>query len=339
MTSPSKRSVDTGRATRKQLLVLLTLLLAADVAILMDIPVCRQILGITCFFILPGLLILACLRWHSSDIFKQLVLAFGLSASFLMFVGLLINYLYPLLGYHKPLSLVSLVATYSGIMLLLWLIAYHQKIQVIVIPNSSSISDLTTKSKLFSPLLFAMLLPLTAVIGVNLLNTHSNNIMLVSLFFILPIFATLIIILHDKLPSNAYPLTILMISLSLVLINPLRGEYPIVGGDSAAELNVIRLTIESARWSMGNYRSPVNACLSTAILSPVTQMLLGISKESIYRFLGPIMMALVPLGLFTLNRRYIGDTSAFLASLFVVCQYSFIINIGSRVQIAWFFLP
>lgn len=337
MTSPSQIPVDTGR-TRKQLVFLLILLLAADVAILMDIPVFRQILGIACFFILPGLLILACLRFSSSSMFKQFVLSIGLSASFLMFVGLLINYLYPLFGYPKPLSLVSLVASYSGIMLLLWMITYRQKIPVIVLPNSSSLSDLTTKGKLFSPLLFAMLLPLISFLGVYLLNTQSNNIMLVSLVFIIPIFAALMFMLHDRLPSNAYALTVLMISLALVLINPLRGEYPVVGGDSGSELNVIRSTIESARWSMGNYHNPVNACLSAAILSPVAQMLLGISKESIYRFLGPMMMAFVPLGLFILNRRYIRDTGAFLTSLFVACQYSFIINIGTRVQIAWFFL-
>ncbi|HED00777.1 MAG TPA: DUF2206 domain-containing protein [Proteobacteria bacterium] len=337
MTFSLQKTINTG-SIRKQLVVILILLLAADVAILMNIPVYRQILGITSFFILPGLLILASIRFRSSSMFKQLVLSLGLSVSFIMFVGLLINFVYPFFGYNKPLSLVPLVASYSGIMLLLWVIAYLQKLPVIAFPKSFLRSDLTSTGKFSSPLLFAMLLPLVTVLGVNLMNTDSNNIMLISLFFIIPIFVGLMIILHDKCPSNIYPFIILMISLSLALIHPLRGEYPISGGDTGTELNTIRLTVESARWELGNLDNPIKACLSTAILSPVAGTLLGISPNTLFIFLGPLLMAIVPLGYFTIFRQFIGDIGAFLTSIFVASQYSFIINIGNRIPIAWFFL-
>jgi len=100
-------------AFKKWLITLMVLIVAADIAILLDIPVLRQILGFLCFTTIPGLLILYIIKLDEIDFLKKLVLSVGLSLSFLIFVGLLINTLLPWFGYLKPLSTLPLVLFFS----------------------------------------------------------------------------------------------------------------------------------------------------------------------------------------------------------------------------------
>ena len=109
---------------KRFLLFTLLFLLATDLSILLDIPVFRQILGFTFFTIVPGLLILHILKLNKLGLTEKFVLSVGFSIAFLMFAGLIINWIYPALGYGTPLSTNSLLISFSIILLILAIIAY-----------------------------------------------------------------------------------------------------------------------------------------------------------------------------------------------------------------------
>ena len=67
---------------------IILILLLTDLAILLNIPFLRQILGFIFLTILPGLLILQVLKLNKIGSTEKSVLLVGLSISFLMFFGL-----------------------------------------------------------------------------------------------------------------------------------------------------------------------------------------------------------------------------------------------------------
>ena len=83
---------------------IITLLLLTDLTIILNIPFLRQILGFLFLTILPGLLILQILKLNKIEFLEKFILMWGLSISFLMLFGLLINNLSLNLGYETPLS-------------------------------------------------------------------------------------------------------------------------------------------------------------------------------------------------------------------------------------------
>jgi len=89
-------------------------LISADLSVLLDIPVFRQILGFILLAFVPGMLFLCILKPDKLDMADKFVLSVGLSISFIMGVGILINTLYPRFGYETPLSLISLLISFTS---------------------------------------------------------------------------------------------------------------------------------------------------------------------------------------------------------------------------------
>lgn len=98
---------------------ILVFLIATDLAILLNIPFIRQILGLLFLTILPGLLILQILKLNKQSTIETILYSVGLSIAFLMFIGLFINTLYPLLGISKPISISPLMITINIAILIL----------------------------------------------------------------------------------------------------------------------------------------------------------------------------------------------------------------------------
>ena len=110
--------------SKRFLLFILLYILITDLSIILNIPVFRQVLGFTFLAFVPGLLILYILKLDRLGPIEKTVCSIGLSVSFSMFVGLLINLVYPFFSYSTPLSTNSLLTSFSVITLILTIIAY-----------------------------------------------------------------------------------------------------------------------------------------------------------------------------------------------------------------------
>ena len=99
-------------------------ILVTALAVFLNLPVARQVLAFLCLSLVPGALLLYIFRLNDMDILRKLILSTGLSLSFLIFAGLLINFLGPLLGNPRPLFTGSLLAWFTPMLLLLCFVAY-----------------------------------------------------------------------------------------------------------------------------------------------------------------------------------------------------------------------
>ena len=92
---------------------LISILLLTDLAILLNIPFLQQIFGFLFLMILPGVLILEILKLNKIGSTEKFVLSVGLSVSFLMFFGLLVNNLSLYFGYETPLAAIPLLISFN----------------------------------------------------------------------------------------------------------------------------------------------------------------------------------------------------------------------------------
>ena len=210
--------------------LILIFLISTDLSIFLDIPVFRQILGSILLAFVPGGIFLCILKSDKIGLTEKFVLSVGLSISFVMLIGILINTIYPHLGYETPLSVISLVISISVAVLILAIIAHLRDGFAFFTKRTDLQLDIRDKAIILIPILF---LPLS-VLGMHIMNTTDNNAMLMALLFLIPSYVILISIFHNQIPKRSYPIIIFLISISLVLLLGMRSSH-IIGSDTHKE--------------------------------------------------------------------------------------------------------
>jgi uncharacterized membrane protein len=311
--------------------LILAFLVATNLAILLNIPLLRQILGFLFLAILPGLLILQVLKLNKIGLTEKFVLSVGLSISFLLFFGLSINNISLALGCETPLATISLLVSFNLAFIVLAIAGYVTNNKPIFsLPNI----NLSTSEKAF--LIVPILFPALSIFGMNLMNTTDNNIILMLLLFLIPIYVIFVCFFNHKFPKRLYPVVIFLISISLILLLPLRSNH-IIGVDTHAEYYFFRTTMDNFHWSVFGH-STLDACLAISLLPTIYQFILNIPSEFLYKILYSLIYSVSPLVIYVISKRYIGDSYAFLASCFYMFQSNFLFTASNaRANIAMFF--
>ena len=314
---------------KKCILILIVLIFLTDLAILLNIPFLRQVLGFLFLTILPGVLILQILKLNKIGDTEKFVLSIGLSISFLMFFGLLLNNSSLGLGYKSPLSTVPLLVSFNIAAIALTFVAYRlNKNTVFSLPDFNL--NRSEKAFLTVPILF----PALSIFGMHIMNTSDNNVILMFLLFLIPIYVVFVCFLNRKFSKRLYPVVIFLISISLVLMFALRSNH-IIGVDRHEEYYFFLTTLGDLHWSVFG-PSTLDACLAISLLPTIYQSILNVGDEYLYKILSPLMISLLPLIIYILSKKYIGETYAFLASFFFMSQHTFIAT-GGRTQTAILF--
>lgn len=327
-----KMSQPKNKDSKRYFAILTLILILTDITILLDIPFLRQILGFFCFTTIPGLLILHILKLDKIEFLKKFVLSVGLSIAFLMFSGLLINSFHPYIS--KPLSLFPLLISFNILLIIFAFIAYKRNKDDFDIKDVFNFK-LDLKDKLTSPLLFPILFPFMAVFGTYLMNTQDNNIILLVMLCLIPVYVVAIVYLNDKIPEATYPVAVLMIGTALTLMYGLRSDN-IPVGDISTEYYGFKLSLNNNNWDVSRLYCTVNACLSVTIVPSVYHFLLGMDKY-IFKLVYPLIGSIAPLGAYAIFNKYIDGKYAFLSTFFIMAQFTFITMLGSmaRVRIAF----
>ena len=313
--------------------LILIFLISTDLSILLDITVFRQILGFIFLAFVPGALFLSILKPDKLGLTEKIVLSAGLSISFVMFIGILINTLYPLFGYETPLSLKSLVVSLTFALLILAFIAHLSGGFTFFFTKRTDLR-LNTRDKalVVIPILS---LPLS-VLGMHIMNTTDNNAMLMALLFLIPVYVISISIWHYHIPENAYPTIIFLFSISLILLWGMRSSH-IIGTDAHVEYMFFKQTYLNEKWQILQ-NSTLDSCLSVSILPTTYQSFLNVNPEYLFKILYPLLFSISPLVVYFITKNYISNTYAFLAAIFFMSQDFFIITTASaRTNVAILF--
>ena len=69
--------------------------------------------------------------------------------------------------------------------------------------------DIKFKDKLVSPFIFPVIFPFMAIFGTYLMNIANNNIILIAMLLLIPVYVVVLIYLKDKIDDSVYPLQFL----------------------------------------------------------------------------------------------------------------------------------
>jgi uncharacterized membrane protein len=299
---------------------MLLLLLLTDIVILFNIHGFREILPTIYFTIVPGLLITILMNLNKLEFVKKFVFWIGLSLFIIIFTGLGLNYLYPFIS--EPLSLFPLFVTFNIIIILLSIIAYHKNQEEFKIQKIFNFK-VDTNNKLISPMIFSTIFPFLAFFGTYLMNITNNNSILLLLLFLIPIYFVVIIGLRNKISNSTYPFAILMVSLSFFLMHGLTSNY-LIGRDNHLEFFYFQYTLHNYHLDTNIFNTPLNNCLSVNILPTIYSVLTSIKGIYVFKILFGFIGSIIPLIIYVISRKIVGNKYAIFVALLVLFQMNFI---------------
>ena len=297
-----------------------------------EVPIIRQVIGFIFLTFVPGFVILRILKCHNLGTIKSLLFSAGLSIAFLMMVFFSINILLPFIGITNPISTFSLMVTLNIVIFILLIICYLRD------NGFTSLNSKIDLSKYGNPYVLSLfLLPFLTVLGTYFVNFHNNNYLLFGLLAVIAALP-LITIKSKKISDEMYPLSLIVISVSLLLHNSLISPY-IQGRDIHAEYYFANLVLENSVWDPA-LSNPGNALLSIVGLAPTYSKTLGIELTWIFKIVYPLLFSLVPLSLYFTFRKQTNVKIGYLSSSMFIFMFPFYFDMLTMVrqQMAMLFL-
>ena len=287
-----------------------------NIIVQLDVPYVRQIVGFIYLTFVPGFVVLKAFKLAKGDFYETLLFSVGLNIVLLMFIGLFLNWLLPIVGLASPLSTLPLLVTMNFVVLLscLWYCIKDTNIP----SNNLALSY-------HLPLLFTI--PLLGILGALVVNSFGNNFLLLLMLMIIAGFVALGIVYKKILPTKFYPLAILAISVALVFHTSLITSY-IVGWDYHSEYHVFQLTNNAAHWnstfnSWDDRIATGNSMLSVTILPTTYSKIANMDGTWLLKILYPLLLSLLPLALYKIYSAQMKKEVAFLATFFLVSNLAF----------------
>ncbi|AEG18379.1 DUF2206 domain-containing protein [Methanobacterium paludis] len=296
----------------------------------LNLLILGEIISVIYLLFVPGVLILRILKMHKLGSVESLLYSVGLSIASIMFIGFIINLVYPLLKISNPISMVPLIITMTLFVTVLSVFSYLRD------KDFSEPSFIDTDELLSPVVLFLSLFPFLAIFGTYLMNWHKINIVLMLLIILICI--TLLLFAYGKIPKKFYPFTIFIVAISLLFHTSLISNY-VTGWDIQNEYYLANIVIKNAVWNF-KINSIVNAMLSITLLAPIISIITKINLNWVFKIIYPLIFSFVPVGLYKIFQKQTNEKIAFLSCFLFMSIYVFYTEmIGlARQEIAEFFL-
>lgn len=290
----------------------------------------RQLTGLICLIFINGILILRIFKIHKIGDIETVLYSVGLSIAVLMFLGAIVNLLYPLIGISHPLSVIPLMITETVLTIFLCGLSYLRD------KNFQDPSYINVGG-LMLPILFLCLIPFLAIFGTYMINNYHVNT--ISMIMILFVGAVPVLVAFDKIiPKKLYPFALFTMALSLLYFSSLISTY-ITGWDINVEYYFSNLAVTSSYWNL-LIPERTNAMLSLVIMVPMFFNVMGINVVNIFKIIYPLIFSLVPLGLYKIFKEQTDSKIGFLSVFLFISVSMFFIEMPylARQEIGELFL-
>jgi uncharacterized membrane protein len=302
---------------KETLSVLLAIQVATLVSVGLNIVFARQILSFVFLVFVPGFLIFQFFKSDKTTALETAVFSVGLSLTFLMFSGLLLNTVLPVLGYANPLSTFDVTVFIGAVTLALTGI-------LLIYPKQSTKPNTPKASFKVTPItLFFICLPFLTIIGAELAAIFSYTGVLMVLTALIPILA-LFIFSKRMVPQRSYPMILFTIAFFLLIGTSLISNY-VLGTDVQVETYFARVTSVNSFWD-ASFAHPYNGMLSVTILPTIMAKFMNFDVAWLFKVVFPLIYALVPLTLFMAYRKQTNAIVAFLAVFFFMSMDTFFLQ-------------
>ena len=315
-----RRRLLTARDAVGYVVVLLAalLLLVGLERVGIELPYLRPVVAVALLSVGPGLLLLVLAGVREQTALSLLLYAVGLSLMTAIAIGVGISLLYPAVGVARPIAEIPLLATFTGLILLLAAAATLAR------DGTDVVATLPSTVPANAVLVF-LTLPFLAIIAISVLDRFGTNvgaIVFLALLSLVPLVA-----LTRYVDSQLYPLAVWVSALSVLYFKSLwSGSYPI-------EMWMHQMVLEQGRWvpviggditALPDIRGMgQEGVLVDAVLYPVYSLVADVEMMTQLEVVNPLFVSLIPLGMYETYRRYVADGDALLATFIFVFTYRF----------------
>jgi uncharacterized membrane protein len=288
----------------------------------------RQILGFLFLIAVPGIVLMLCFKIRNIGFWEYLVYTVGLSISFIMFAGLIVNWTLPYLGItDKPLSLFPILICFNIFLLVLGFVAYKRNKDFK--PRVFSVPKLDTLNNIFFTI--PMLFPVLAILGAFLLNNHGPNFLTMIMLGGIAVYVLLLTIFRKRLDKNIWPWALYWMGLSLLLMYSLR-SWIFMGSDVSIEYHFFNLILRNGLWNLSNAYHPYNVCLSITILPASITFFGDINPLSVFKLILPIIISLLAIEVYLISARFFSKIISFFGGFFFVSQVAYFVDLTSALR-------
>ncbi|MGZ7209467.1 MAG: DUF2206 domain-containing protein, partial [Methanobacterium sp.] len=293
-----------------------------------QIPILTPVITLIYLIFIPGILVLKYLDLEEIGFIEILLFGAGISIGILMFTGLIVNVIYPLIGVTKPISTIPLIITINAVVLILILLGRNHDI---TLKNKINYDILLTPAALF-----LCLIPFLTIFGTYLINFYNINLLIMASIIVIGLVPVLVG--FNLISRKLYPLALFTVSISLLFHNSLISLY-LTGYDIQIEHYISNLVYLQGIWNY-NLEFNFNASLSIPILAPIFAILCKMDITWVFKVIYPFIFSLISLGLYSVYKKQTNAKIAFLAVFLFVSSYSFyhILTQLARQEIAELFL-
>lgn len=272
-----------------------------------------QLLLIPLLLVVPGVILLRALRVPGRAVATFPVYLPCASLVVLLFSGLAVDLIGPLLGVAAPLQAGPLLVGLEIICVAL-LAASVDAPPTVEIPWRG----LARPGRLAWPLV----VPLTAAVGALRLNSdHGSGIALTALCACL-VLLIMALVLADRLDRTLLAVIIYAVGLAMMWSFSLRGDL-VYGFDIASEYYALQHTVAAGVWHASHPGDAYGAMLSVTVLPAELHALSGMPALLVFKVVYPAIGALFAVGVYGLALRILPQRWAFAAACLVVVQATF----------------
>src|SRR5665647_1577246 len=173
------------------------------------IPVIQVPISFAYLTFVPGILLLRILKLHELGNVRTLLYSMGLSLSFVMAVGVVMNAVFPRIGLANPISFIPLVVVLTSLVLLLCLLSYVRDGEF-----SNPVYVNISFGSLNPQVLLLCLLPFLTIFATFLMNYNGTNSLQMVLLLI--IMAIPFVVVLGWIPQKLYAFLLFVVSFSLL---------------------------------------------------------------------------------------------------------------------------
>jgi len=316
-------------------LFLFLLVINALIVFDVDFIYLRQILGFLFLIAVPGLVLMLCFKIRDIGFWEYLVYTVGLSISFIMFAGLIVNWTLPLLNItDKPLSLFPILICFDIFLIILGVVAFYRNKDFK--PKPFTLPKLDTTNNIF--FIIPMFFPVLAILGAFLLNNNGPNILTMIMLGGIAVYVLFLTIYRKQLNKNIWPWALWMIGLSLLMSGWMRGWF-VTGTDTSLEYWIFELTYKNSFWNIFNFYNYYDGMLSLTILPTILSHFMKINNQFIFKLIIPLIFSTISIIIYLISRKILSPLFCFFSVLFFLLMPDFLTwyAIPIRQEIAFLF--
>jgi uncharacterized membrane protein len=286
-------------------------------AILLNIAIFREVFVFLYLSFVPGYAILKNFKLKKIGLLNTILLSSGLSIASLMFIGLLVNYLYYILGMSQPLSPIPLTIAISAFTIFIFFIACKSDMALDYI---SPMVPSVKKSEFLLLAFIMVILPSLGIIGALYVNTHVMLLLcvVISMLCVMSVASS-----NSDFSRSFFPLLIFSVSIAIICLNLLMSKH-IVGDDASLEYYIFNVTHKSGYLSQldastNSYTATTySSMLSISLLPSIYSILTNIQGEILFKLLYCFILSLIPLILFKIYSHQTNELIGLLSTFFFV---------------------